>query len=83
MKLKLMKMKLSRKEIPSTNDEKVIQALTRNLLACPASCAENAKSLINQSYLGIDLGISANTVLKAIKRLCDGKKSKKGIITEG
>lgn len=55
----------------------------RNLSTSLARCAENTKSLINQSYLSIDFGISANTVLKAIKRLCDGRKGGKKIITEG
>lgn len=55
----------------------------KNFSANLASCDEKTKSLINQSYLGIDFGISANTVQKAIKRLCDGKEGeKKKIITE-
>lgn len=37
------------------------------------SCEENTKPLINKSYLGYDLEINSNLVLKAIKRVCNGK----------
>lgn len=45
----------------------------QNLLANPASCAENTKSLINQSCLSHDFRISTNIALKAIKQAYYGK----------
>lgn len=36
-------------------------------------CEENTKPLINESYIGYDLEINSNLVLKAIKRVCNGK----------
>lgn len=48
----------------------------QNLLANPASCAENTKSLINQSCASRDFGISTNIALEAIKQAYNGKNKR-------